>query len=120
MIGDANQDMLGSVDTFKTSSAECLIEPERGPRIFVFGKDGDIGGDESTQASQHIPPTGDICITLYGGCITEVGNHRAHADSYIRLERTSRIPTKEVDPYSGHSQMDAGVVIQVFYVRRGL
>src|SRR5438309_1738708 len=45
MIGDANQDMLGSVDTFKPSSAEWLIE-------FLRSKSGDRG---STPVRSPVP-----------------------------------------------------------------
>ena len=69
---------------------------------------------------EHIPPTGDIGIILCCGGVTEVDNHRAHADSRIRLERAPRIPSEEVNSYSGHSQMDTGNVIQILDVRRGL
>ena len=113
--------MLCSVDTFKTSSSDKgLIEPERGPCIFVFGKDGDIRSDECAQACEHIPPTGDIGSTLCGGGVTEVGNYQAPADSCVRLERAPRIPSQDIDPHRGHAQMDAGHVIQILDVRRGL
>ena len=120
MIGEANQNMLCSVYSFKSSRAERLIEPERGPCMLVFGKDCDIGGNECAQAHEHIPPTSNTGITLYCGGITEMGNHRTDTDSYVRLERTSRIPSKKVDPNSGHSQMNAGILIQALDVRRGL
>src|SRR5512141_2463745 len=106
MIGEADQHMLCSVDTFKASCAERLIEPERGPCMFIFGKNSGMGSDECTQASKQIPPSGDIGITLHRGGITEVGNHGAQTDSCIRLERAPRIPCKKVNPNSGHSQMD--------------
>src|SRR6267143_4712724 len=121
MIGEADQDMLCSVYPFKSSSSDkCVIEPWRSPCIFVFGKDGDIRGDESTQAREHIPPAGDIGITLCCGGVTEVGNHLAHANSCVWLERAPRIPSKNVDPDSGHSQMDTGNVIQILDVRSSL
>src|SRR6185295_20189053 len=66
VIGEADQQMLCTVDAFKASSSDKgLIKPKCGPCIFVFGKDSDIWSDEGTKACERIPSAGGTGITLY-------------------------------------------------------